>query len=105
MWGGGGLLHTDCPEKENAASISACCNCRLAEEEKPHPANYRGCRYAKEDLQKLKLQGTPKPTPKRVFSSTTTMPSVSFAAAVRGSAAQHPTREVPAAEPAAEVDL
>jgi hypothetical protein len=75
----------------------------MAEGEKPHPANYRGCRQAKEDLQKLKLQGTPKPTPKRVFSSTTTMPGVSFAAAVRGSEAQHHTRQVPAAEPAAEV--
>jgi hypothetical protein len=38
-----------------------------------------------------------------VFSSTTTTPGVSFAAAVRGSAAQHRARQVPAAESAAEV--
>jgi hypothetical protein len=42
MWCGGGHLHKGCPEKENAASIPACCNCRLAEGEKLHPANYRG---------------------------------------------------------------
>jgi hypothetical protein len=100
MWCGGGHLHKECPEKENAASIPACSNCRLAEGEKLHLANYRGCRHAKE-LQKRKLQATPKPTPRRVFSSTT--PGVFFATAVRGSAVQHQTRQVPAAEPAAEV--
>jgi hypothetical protein len=44
----GGHLHKECPEKENTSSTPICCNCRLAEGEKPHPANYRGCGHAKE---------------------------------------------------------
>jgi hypothetical protein len=47
-------MHRDCPEKENASSTPACCNCQLAGGEKAHPANYRGCRHAKEELQKKK---------------------------------------------------
>jgi hypothetical protein len=39
LWCGVGHLHKECTE-ENAASTPACCNCRLAEGEKPHPANY-----------------------------------------------------------------
>jgi hypothetical protein len=31
LWCGGGLMHKECPEKENAASTPACCNCQLAE--------------------------------------------------------------------------
>jgi hypothetical protein len=50
LWCGGGRLHKECPEKENAASTPACCNCQLAEGEKPHPANYRGCMHAREEL-------------------------------------------------------
>jgi hypothetical protein len=60
LWCGGGHLHKECPEKGNPASIPACCNCRLAEREKDHPANYRGCKHAKEELQKRKAQRTPK---------------------------------------------
>jgi hypothetical protein len=52
---GGGHLHKECPEEENAASTPECCNCKLLEDEKPHPANYRGCRHAKEELQRRKL--------------------------------------------------
>jgi uncharacterized paraquat-inducible protein A len=37
---GGGHLHRDCPEKENRGSTPACCNCKLAEGERPHPSNY-----------------------------------------------------------------
>jgi hypothetical protein len=44
LWCGGGHLHKECPERDIAASTPACCNCQLAEGEKPHPANYRGCR-------------------------------------------------------------
>jgi hypothetical protein len=47
-------MHRDCPEKENASSTPACCNCQLAGE-KAHPANYCGCRHAREELQKKKL--------------------------------------------------
>jgi hypothetical protein len=32
----------------------------LAIGEKAHPTNYRGCRYAKEEMQKRKSQRTPK---------------------------------------------
>jgi hypothetical protein len=76
-------MHKECPEKENAASTPACCNCQLAEGEKPHPANYGGCRHAKEELQKKKSQRTPKTTTGKVFSSNLTTPGVSFAAALR----------------------
>lgn len=84
LWCGGGHLHKECPEKENASSTPACCNCKLAEGEKAHPANYRGCRHAKEELQKKKTQRTTKTTTARVFSSNITTPGVSFAAALRG---------------------
>jgi hypothetical protein len=61
LWCGGGHLHKECPEKENAFSTPACCNCRLADGEKPHPANYRGCSHAKEELQKRSYREHPKP--------------------------------------------
>jgi hypothetical protein len=60
----------------------------LAEGEKAHPANYRGCKHVREELQKRKAQKTPKTTTGRVFSSYRITPGVSFAAALRGSAEQ-----------------
>jgi hypothetical protein len=62
LWCGGGHMHKECPEKGSTSSTPACCNCQLAKEEKAHPANYRGCRYAKEEMQKRKSQRTPKTT-------------------------------------------
>jgi hypothetical protein len=56
----------------------------LAEGENPHLANYQGCRYAKEEMQKKKSQRTPRTTTGRVFSSNLTTPGVSSAAALRG---------------------
>jgi hypothetical protein len=81
-------MHKECPERVNAASTPACCNCHLAEGENPHPTNYRGCRRVSEELQKRKTQRAPKTTKGRVFSSNPTMPGVSFAAALGGSATQ-----------------
>jgi hypothetical protein len=72
----------------------------LADGEKAHPANYRGCRHAKEELQKRKSQITPKTTTGRVFSNLTT-PGISFAAALRGSTAQQQrpqARQIPLAD-------
>jgi hypothetical protein len=95
-------LHKECPEKENTSSSPVCCNCQLVEGEKPDHANYRGCRHAKKELQKKKLQRTPKPTTGRVFSSTLITPSVSFTAALRGSTSQRQrplTRQLPVAVP------
>jgi hypothetical protein len=69
----------------------------LAEGEKPHPANYRGCRNAEEEMQKKKSQRTPKATTGRVFSSNLTTRGVSFAATRRGRAEekqQPQTRQV-----------
>jgi hypothetical protein len=60
LWCGGSHLHKDCPENGNTASTPTCCNCQLAEGEAAHPANYRGCRHAKEEIQKRKAHGTPK---------------------------------------------
>jgi hypothetical protein len=74
----------------------------LGEGEKAHPANYRGCRHAKEELQKRKLQRTPKTTTGKVFSSNLTTPGISFAAALRGSTAQQQrpqARRIPVADP------
>jgi hypothetical protein len=90
MWCGGGHLHKDCPEKGNASSTPACCNCHLAEGEKPHPANDRGCKHTKEEMRKKKPQGTPKTTTGRRFSSNPVKPHLSFAAALRGQAPSQP---------------
>jgi hypothetical protein len=90
LWCGGGHLHKECPEKNNAASTPACCYCQLAEGDKQHPANYRGCRLAKEELQKKKSQSKPKATTGRAFSSRQTTPGISFAAALRGGTQQQP---------------
>jgi PAX-interacting protein 1 len=81
LWCGGEHLHKKCPKKGNTSSTPACCNCRLAEGEKPHPANYWGCRHAKEELLK-KSQKAPKTTTGRVFSSAHTISGISFAAAL-----------------------
>jgi hypothetical protein len=56
MWCGGNHLHKDCPDKENTSSTPTCCNCQLAERETAHPSNYRGCRHAKEEMQKTEVQ-------------------------------------------------
>jgi hypothetical protein len=76
----------------------------LAEGEKAHPANYRGCRHAKEELQERKTQRTPKITTVMVLSSNLITPDVSFAAALRGSGEQQKrpqSRDVPMACPPA----
>jgi predicted Zn-ribbon and HTH transcriptional regulator len=101
LWCGGCHLHKECPEKENAASAPACCNCQMAEGEKPHPANCRGCRHAREELQRRKAQRAPKTATGWVFSSNLTTPGVSFAAALRGSAAQQQQQPPPEADPPA----
>jgi hypothetical protein len=79
LWCGGGHLHKEFPEKGNTSSTPTCCNCRLAEGENPHPANYRGCRHAKDEMQR-----TPKTTTGRLIPSMLTAPGMSFAAALRG---------------------
>jgi hypothetical protein len=96
LWCGGGHLHKDCPEKGNGSSTPGCCNCQLAEGERAHPANYRGCRHAKEEMRKKKPQGTPKTTSGRVFSSNPVKPHLSFTAVLRGQADNHPHQEVAA---------
>jgi hypothetical protein len=55
-----------------------------AEGGKPNPANYHGCRHAKEEMQKKKSQRAPRATTGKVFSSNLTTPGISFAAALRG---------------------
>jgi hypothetical protein len=72
------------------------------EGEKAHPAKYRGCRHAKEELQRRKTQRTPKTTTGRVFTSNIITPGVCFAAALRGSGVQQqqPQKsQVPVAPP------
>jgi hypothetical protein len=96
LWCGGGHLHKDCPEKGNTASTPTCCNCRLAEGEKSHPANYHGCKHAKEELRKKKPQGTPKTTSGGMFSSKPVTLHLSFAAALLGQADHQPHQETAA---------
>jgi hypothetical protein len=82
LWCWGRYLYKDCSERRHAASTPTCCNCHLAEGEKAHLANYRGCRHGKEQLQKRKSQRIPKTTTGMVFSSNLTTPGVSFVAAL-----------------------
>jgi hypothetical protein len=56
----------------------------LAEGDAAHPANYRGCRHAKEEMRKGRAQGTPNNTKEMVFSSKLVKSNLSFATAVRG---------------------
>jgi hypothetical protein len=88
LWCGGGHLHRDCQVKGNASSTPGCCNCQLTEGQTAHPTNYRGCKHAKEEMQKKKQKGTPKNATGRVFASKFIKPSVSFAAALLGHADQ-----------------
>jgi hypothetical protein len=60
----------------------------LAEGEKAHPANYRGYKHAKVELQKRKSQRTSKTTTGKVFSSNLTTPDVPFAVVLRGKTEQ-----------------
>jgi hypothetical protein len=55
----------------------------LAEGERAHPTNYRGCRHAKEEMQKKKSQGTPRNTTGRMLSSKLVKTNLSFAATLR----------------------
>jgi hypothetical protein len=104
LWCGGGHLHKECPEKENSSLKPASCNCRLAEGEKPHPSNYRGCRHVKKEMQSRQSQRTPKTPAGRVFSTKLATPGVSFAAALKGNPEedqrQPPARQVLVAAPA-----
>jgi hypothetical protein len=42
------------------ASMPTCYNCKLVDREEPHPTHYQGCRHAKKEMQKRKLQRAPK---------------------------------------------
>jgi hypothetical protein len=79
VWGGG-----QPPEKENTSSTPACCTCQLVKGEEAHSANYYGCRYTKEEMQKRKSQGKTKTTTQKVFSTNIATPDVSFVAMLRG---------------------
>jgi hypothetical protein len=96
LWCGGGHLHKESPEKGNAVSTLTCCNCLLAERDKPHPVNYRGCRQAREELQKRKAERTRKTAMEREFSSNLVTPGESFVAALRGNAEQRRPQANPA---------
>ena len=54
LWCGGDHCHKECPEKENNNSSPSCCNCKLTEGERPHPANFRGSKLAKEEMLRRK---------------------------------------------------
>jgi hypothetical protein len=52
LWCGYSHLHEECPEKRQEYSPSSCCNYTVIEGKKPHPSNYCGYSYVKEELQK-----------------------------------------------------
>jgi hypothetical protein len=56
------------------------------EGENPHPSNYRGCRHAKNEMQKKKVQRKPKATTGRLITSKLISPGMTFAAALQGKA-------------------
>jgi hypothetical protein len=80
-------LHRECPEKDKEDSTRPCCNCKLAEGEKPHPSAYRGCSQAKE-MHQRKIPRAPKPNTGRAFSSKYIMSGVSFVEAIQSKADQ-----------------
>jgi hypothetical protein len=75
-------LHKEYPEKVNTSSTPTCCNCRLAKGENTHPVNYRGCRQAKDEMQK-KSQRTPRTKTGRLSPQELTTPGMSFSAPLR----------------------
>jgi hypothetical protein len=87
LWCGCGHLHRETPEKGKEDSSPACCNCKLAEEEKPHPSNYRGCSHAKEEMRRRKIPRAPKPNNGIAFSKYM-KPGLSFAKALQSKADQ-----------------
>jgi hypothetical protein len=76
--------HKDCPEKENPTLTLKCRNCQLAERERAHLSNYRGCRHAEEEMRRRKSEKTTNTMTGRKFSSKFTTSTISFAAALRG---------------------
>jgi hypothetical protein len=105
LWCRGGHLHRECPEKGKEDSTPACCNCKLADGEKPHPSNYRGCSHAKEMRRRRGPRASEQNTG-RAFSSKYIEPGMSFAAALKSKADEaqqcHPSQ--PAAEASATFD-
>jgi hypothetical protein len=60
LWCGGGRLHKECPEKKNAASTPACCNCQLAEGAKPTPPTIGAAATRGKSCKGEKPRGHPK---------------------------------------------
>jgi hypothetical protein len=83
LWCGGGHLYKECPEKENTSSTTTFCNCRLAEGENSHPANYRGA-YIRRRCRKRSRRGHPGLQRVECSLSISFTPGMSFAAALRG---------------------
>jgi hypothetical protein len=83
-------------EKGKEDSTLACCNCKLAEGEQPHPSNYRGCSHAKEETHRRKIPRAPKPNTGRTFSSKYITSGVSFSEALQSKTDQtkqsHPNK-------------
>jgi hypothetical protein len=80
-------LHKACPEKGNPSSTPTCSTCNLIEGETAHPSKHRGCRYAKEEIQKRKTQKIPKNANERMFSNFIT-PALPFATVLPGNSVQ-----------------
>ena len=96
LWCGGGHRHKECPEKDITNSLPSCCNCKLEEGERPYPANYRGCKLAKEEMLRRKTPPAPsKNMAGRTITSRLATPSTSYAAALMN----NPQQQRPPGQP------
>jgi hypothetical protein len=106
LWCGGGHLHKECPEKGKEDSTPVCCNCKLADGEKPDPSNYRGCSHVKEEMRRRRGPRASEQNTGRAFSSKYIEPGISFAAALKSkdneAQQRHPSQ--PAEEASATVE-
>jgi hypothetical protein len=71
-------------QKGKEDSTPTCYNCNLAEGEKPHPSNYTGCSYIKEEMHRRKTLRSPKTNTGMAFTSKYITHGVSFVEALQG---------------------
>jgi hypothetical protein len=79
LWFGGGHLYREWEGKGKETQTLAWYNCQFREGEKTPPSNFQDCSHA-EELRKRKLLTEHKAATGKVFSSTFTTPTLSFAA-------------------------
>jgi hypothetical protein len=83
LWYGCGQCFYENTEKQNSESVAIFCRYDLQDCESPHPAIYRGCNYAKQELQRRRNpRVTTQVSAGRTFFSKYTTPDRLFAAPI-----------------------